>query len=84
MGGRLIVSFLSELNGTQALVFGAGVTGAPTVAFLKKRGATVYVIDEKISQSDVYNSLEEIDLTKVSLAIVSPGWQLDNPLINLI
>lgn len=82
MGGRLIVSFLSELNGTQALVFGAGVTGAPTVAFLKKRGATVYVIDEKISQSDVYNSLEEIDLTKVSLAIVSPGWQLDNPLIN--
>jgi UDP-N-acetylmuramoylalanine--D-glutamate ligase len=82
MGGCLIVSFLSQMSGCRALVFGAGVTGAPTVAFLKKKGATVFVIDEKISQPDVHNSLDGIDLTEISFAVVSPGWQLDNPLIN--
>ena len=47
MGGCLIVSFLAQLKDANALVFGAGVTGAPTIEFLQSKGAHVEIIDEK-------------------------------------
>lgn len=81
MGGCLIVSFLAQLKDANALVFGAGVTGAPTIEFLQSKGAHVEIIDEKISDPGIRNSLAGIDLTKFTIAIVSPGWHLDNPLI---
>lgn len=81
MGCCLIVSFLSQLYGARALVFGAGVTGAPTVSFLKSKGAEVFVVDEKITQPGVHNTLEGIDLSTIALAVVSPGWHRDNRLI---
>ena len=84
MGGGVSSSFLASLSGTKALVLGAGVTGAPTVEFLKSRGASVQVIDEKSSEVGVRNSLEGFNLSEFSLAVVSPGWQLEHPFVQQI
>ena len=84
MGGGVSSSFLASLSGSKALVLGAGVTGAPTVEFLKSRGASVQVIDEKSSEVGVRNSLEGFNLSEFSLAVVSPGWQLEHPFVQQI
>lgn len=84
MGGCVTSSFLQSLPGKKALVFGAGVTGAPTIEFLRTRGVEVLVVDEKVSEIGVVNSLSNVDLKSFSLAIVSPGWKLHHPLIQEI
>lgn len=84
MGGCVSSSFLQSLPGKKALVFGAGVTGAPTIEFLRTRGVEVLVVDEKVSEIGVVNSLSNVDLKSFSLAIVSPGWKLHHPLIQEI
>ena len=83
MGGCVTDSFISSLRGAHCIVFGAGVTGAPTISFLKESGARVSVIDEKIAESNVLNSLDSLNLTEISFAVVSPGWRIDNPLISV-
>ena len=84
MGGCVTSSFLQSLPGKKALVFGAGVTGAPTIEFLRTRGVEVLVVDEKVSETGVINSLSNVDLKSFSLAVVSPGWKLHHPLIQEI
>lgn len=84
MGGCVTSSFLQSLPGKKALVFGAGVTGAPTIEFLRTRGVEVLVVDEKVSETGVVNSLSNVDLKSFSLAVVSPGWKLHHPLIQEI
>jgi UDP-N-acetylmuramoylalanine--D-glutamate ligase len=84
MGGCVTSSFLQSLPGKKALVFGAGVTGAPTIEFLRTRGVEVLVVDEKVSDTGVVNSLSNVDLKSFSLAVVSPGWKLHHPLIQEI
>ena len=81
MGGCVTDSFTSSLRGAQCIVFGAGVTGAPTISFLRMSGAEVYAIDEKLSTDGVLNSLDSINLSNIAFAVVSPGWRIDNPLI---
>ena len=81
MGGCVNSSFLHSLPGRKALVFGAGVTGAPTIDFLKTRGVEVLVVDEKVNESGVVNSLAQVDLKNFSIAVVSPGWKIHHPLI---
>jgi len=81
MGGCVSSSFLDGLKGAQTLVFGAGVTGAPTIDFLTSRGSHVIVLDEKVVAPDVHNSLDSIDVSSLYCAIVSPGWQKDHPWI---
>jgi UDP-N-acetylmuramoylalanine--D-glutamate ligase len=82
MGGRIIVSFLATLPGKRVLVFGAGVTGKPTIEFLEKQGAVPLIVDEKIDAPGVFKELSEINLEDVSFGVVSPGWKHDNPLIS--
>lgn len=81
MGGCVSSSFVDGLKGAQTLVFGAGVTGAPTIDFLASRGSHVLVLDEKVVAPDVHNSLDSIDVSSLYCAIVSPGWQKDHPWI---
>jgi UDP-N-acetylmuramoylalanine--D-glutamate ligase len=82
MGGCVTESFISSLRGAHCIVFGAGVTGAPTISFLHDCGARVSVIDEKIEESNVLKSLESVNLSEIAFAVVSPGWHIDNPLIS--
>ena len=75
------MSFISELQGSKIIVFGAGVTGAPTIAFLNSQGAEVYAVDENITGLDVHRNFDAVSLIDFTFAVVSPGWKLDNPLI---
>ena len=84
MGGGVSSSFLASLSGSKVIVLGAGVTGAPTVEFLHNRGAKVEVIDEKSQEAGVVNSLEGLNLSEFSLAVVSPGWQLEHRFVQQI
>lgn len=81
MGGRLSMNFLSSLQGKQILVFGAGVTGQPTIDFLKQHNSKPVLVDEKSTLPDVHQDLSKIDLSEMYLGVVSPGWKVDNPLI---
>ena len=84
MGGRVSSAFLASLPGSKALVLGAGVTGAPTIEFLRNRGATVDVIDEKSNELGVLHSLQGLTLSEYLLAVVSPGWQVEHPFVKEI
>ena len=74
------MSFLATLKGKNCLVFGAGVTGTSVIGFLEEHGATAILIDEKEIARAITN-LESLDLSSFYLAIASPGWKLDHPLI---
>ncbi|MEY3318725.1 MAG: hypothetical protein RL540_1097 [Actinomycetota bacterium] len=74
------MSFLATLKGKNCLVFGAGVTGKSVMGFLEEHGATAILIDEKEIAGAITN-LESLDLSSFYLAIASPGWKLDHPLI---
>ncbi len=74
------MSFLATLKGKNCLVFGAGVTGTSVMGFLEEHGATAIWIDEKEIARAITN-LESLDLSSFYLAIASPGWKLDHPLI---
>ena len=77
-------NFIDSLKGAKCILFGAGVTGAPTLDYLKSNGATVISVDEKVQGDGIKHTLEKKDLVGVGLAIVSPGWRVDHPLISLV
>ena len=74
------MTFLSELKDKQVLIFGAGVTGKSTEVFLKEYGCKITVIDEKGTGGSIQN-FKDISLQDFNLAVVSPGWRLNHPLI---
>ena len=72
------MSFVAELSGKSCLVIGAGVTGHAVHEALLKFGAISKIFDEKVTdKSDVVNELPN----GIELAIVSPGWKIDHPVI---
>lgn len=72
------MSFVAELSGKNCLVIGAGVTGRAVHEALLKFGAISKMFDERVTgKSDVINELPK----DIDLAIVSPGWKIDNPVI---
>ena len=77
-------NFIDSLKGAKCILFGAGVTGAPTLDYLKSKGATVISVDEKVQGDGIKHTLEKEDLVGVGLAMVSPGWRVDHPLISLV
>ena len=77
-------NFIDSLKGAKCILFGAGVTGAPTLDYLKSKGATIISVDEKVQGDGIKHTLEKKDLVGVGLAIVSPGWRVDHPLISLV
>ena len=72
------MNFVSELSGKNCLVVGAGVTGRSVHESLLKFGATSRIFDEKVAgDKDVINQIPSV----VDLAIISPGWRTDHPVI---
>ena len=77
-GSFLNMSFVTELSGKSCLVIGAGVTGRAVHEALLSFGAISKIFDEKVTEkSDVINELPK----GIELAIVSPGWKIDHPVI---
>jgi UDP-N-acetylmuramoylalanine--D-glutamate ligase len=69
------MSFLASLNNQRIAVVGAGVTGSAVLDFLVTRGVNADLFDEKAP-----NAKRVVDQV-YSLAIISPGWRFDNPII---
>lgn len=72
------MNFVAELATKKCLVLGAGVTGR-SVAKALKFGATAVLFDEKLTNdSAVTDQIPDA----VALAVVSPGWRTDHPIIS--
>lgn len=72
------MNFIQQLEGKKCLVLGAGVTGSAVQKALLNFGAKSVVFDEKPTNDDaVVHQVPE----KIEMAIVSPGWRLDLPVI---
>lgn len=69
------MNFLEELANQKIAVVGAGVTGSAVLDFLVTRGVTADLYDEKAP-----NAKRFVDAS-YDLAIVSPGWRVDHPII---
>jgi UDP-N-acetylmuramoylalanine--D-glutamate ligase len=69
------MSFLQSLAAKKIAVVGAGVTGTAILNFLSNRGISADIFDEK--SLGAYRAVE----SQYDLAIVSPGWRLDHPII---
>ena len=69
------MSYLQGLANQKIAVLGAGVTGTAVLDFLVTRGINADIFDEKAPNAK--RNVED----SYDLAIVSPGWRLDNPLV---
>lgn len=69
------MSFIQSLAGQKIAVIGAGVTGSAVLDFLITRGIAADLFDE--SAPGARKSVE----STYDLAIVSPGWRPDNPIL---
>ena len=69
------MSYLQGLANQKIAVLGAGVTGTAVLDFLVTRGINADIFDEKAPNAK--RTVED----SYGLAIVSPGWRLDNPLV---
>ena len=69
------MSFIQSLAGQKIAVIGAGVTGSAVLDFLITRGVAADLFDE--SAPGARRSVE----STYDLAIVSPGWRPDNPIL---
>jgi UDP-N-acetylmuramoylalanine-D-glutamate ligase len=69
------MTFMQALVSQKIAVLGAGITGTAVLDFLVTRGVNADLFDEKAPLAK--RSVDEI----YDLAIVSPGWRLDNPIV---
>ena len=69
------MSYLQGLAKQKIAVLGAGVTGTAVLDFLVTRGINADLFDERAPHAK--RSVEE----NYDLAIVSPGWRLDNQIV---
>ena len=76
------MSELSALLRSPVAVLGGGVTGKAIIAFLRKLEIEFSLFDEKKSELDGVKAETELkEAEKFGLAIVSPGWRRDHPLV---
>lgn len=69
------MSFIQSLAGQKIAVIGAGVTGSAVLDFLITRGIAADLFDQSAP-----GARRSVD-SPYDLAIVSPGWRPDNPIL---
>jgi UDP-N-acetylmuramoylalanine--D-glutamate ligase len=76
------VEDLTSLLRRPVAVLGGGVTGKAIMAFLRDREVTFTLFDDKSVESDTLTSFQRVeDPSAFGLAIVSPGWRRDHPVV---
>jgi len=75
------MDFLNPLPTSRILILGGGVTGSALVRFLRSRGVeNIYVFDEREISVEAISISTELP-AEADLAIVSPGWKKNHPLV---
>jgi UDP-N-acetylmuramoylalanine--D-glutamate ligase len=73
---------IAQLAGKTVAVVGAGVTGASVIDFLLSRNAKVQLFDERQLELSGFTARQGFRPDDdFDLAVISPGWRTDHPLI---
>jgi UDP-N-acetylmuramoylalanine--D-glutamate ligase len=76
------MSYISQLKAKKILIIGAGATGSAVASYLKSVGSNFEIFDESQSENPQQEVVSQIaDFSAYQLAIVSPGWKLEHPII---
>lgn len=70
-----------NLAGKRTLILGGGVTGTAVAKLLEELGAHVFIADEKPLIDFASHPISDLENLDYDLAVVSPGWKPDHPLI---
>lgn len=73
---------IATLLARPVAVLGGGVTGKAIITFLEKYEASFDLFDDK--ESGALSPTGEVDASTYGLAVVSPGWRQDHPLIGTL
>jgi len=76
------VSQIKDLLSVPVAVLGGGVTGKAIIAFLSRQEATFDLFDEK--EDGALRPDIDIKAERYGLAVVSPGWRRDHPLVEAL
>ena len=74
------MSFLSQLASKKVLVVGGGKTGIAVAQFLETQDVDFKIIDEEVIDHAKYIPMDS-NPSGFDLAITSPGWRKDHPVI---
>lgn len=76
------MSYIAQLKTKRILIVGAGATGKAVSNYLSSIGSSFEIFDESHKPEAGVNVIAVIaDAANYDLAIVSPGWKLEHPVI---
>jgi UDP-N-acetylmuramoylalanine--D-glutamate ligase len=78
------MQFASKFAGKRVLILGAGVTGRAVAKLLEELGATIKIADQNPPPDFASHPITDLDNLDYELAVVSPGWKPDHPLISAL
>jgi UDP-N-acetylmuramoylalanine--D-glutamate ligase len=82
MGSFPVMSYIAELKAKRILIVGAGTTGKALSNYLKSINSNFEIFDEVEYNDPGLKVLTTLaDSSVYQLAIVSPGWKPEHPLI---
>jgi UDP-N-acetylmuramoylalanine--D-glutamate ligase len=82
MGSFPVMSYIAELKAKRILIVGAGTTGKALSNYLKSINSNFEIFDEvEANDPDLKVLTTLADSSIYQLAIVSPGWKPEHPLI---
>jgi len=78
------MQFASKFAGKRVLILGAGVTGSAVAKLLEELGASIKIADQNPPPDFASHPITDLDNLDYELAVVSPGWKPDHPLISAL
>ncbi|MFM8447120.1 MAG: UDP-N-acetylmuramoyl-L-alanine--D-glutamate ligase [Candidatus Nanopelagicaceae bacterium] len=73
-----------EFAGKRVLILGGGVTGSAVAKIIEELGASIKVADEKPLPDFSTHPINDLTNLDYDLAVVSPGWKPDHPLVKAV